>query len=226
MEGLERVTVRARREVAMAQAVFELDATSAMLDAHVAPGQYCFLRTLGTDDAAPFALYSAPHEGVLEFLIGAGGDNGRLVYALRDGDELEASAPQGRGFDLPRATGRDLILVATGTGFAPIRALLVTALCERRAYGIVHLIYGVRDAQYAIADELERFRAEGVEVTLHESSASAAAERRYVQHVLADSGLDLSRAAVFVAGQPEMMKAIADGVAALGGDPDWVLSNI
>ena len=66
-------------------------------------------------------------DGTVEFHVRSivgGAVSPALVYSLRVGDTLRLGAPLGSRLTLAGVGGRDLLLVASGTGLAPLRALV------------------------------------------------------------------------------------------------------
>ncbi|MEV0461296.1 globin domain-containing protein, partial [Catellatospora methionotrophica] len=66
-------------------------------------------------------------DGTIEFHVRAqpGGElSPALVHQLREGDQVRLGAPVGRQLTLTPGGGRDLLLIAAGTGLAPLRALV------------------------------------------------------------------------------------------------------
>lgn len=68
-----------------------------------------------------------------------------LVYRLRQGDVLRLGAPVGDSLTLRASGGRDLVLVAGGTGLAPLRAL-VEEIAWHGPQRRVDLFVGARDS--------------------------------------------------------------------------------
>lgn len=105
------------------------------------PGQYVQLK-VGDGKANYFAIASAPpaaddSEGLLEFLIKATDSTTPLITA-KTGDTIEMSPVMGNGFlikenfsgykyDFPI---QNVVLSATGTGIAPIRAAIESGVLE------------------------------------------------------------------------------------------------
>ncbi|GAA1646219.1 globin domain-containing protein [Catellatospora bangladeshensis] len=89
-------------------------------------------------------------DGTIEFHVRAqpGGElSPALVHQLREGDQVRLGAPVGRRLTLTPGGGRDLLLIAAGTGLAPLRALAEQVEVEAGA-GVpprsVHLFLGAR----------------------------------------------------------------------------------
>jgi len=99
------------------------------------PGQVAVLRA-GLGPPAYFAIASAPEDDELEFLVRLSEDpTARAVYSMRPGDRVGLVEIVGRGFDLAGLVGRDLVFVAMGTGVAPLRSALRSALARADRYG-------------------------------------------------------------------------------------------
>ncbi|GCD32376.1 flavohemoprotein [Streptomyces chrestomyceticus JCM 4735] len=86
-------------------------------------------------------------EGTIEFHVRAV-DGGllspALVYGLRKGEVLRLGAPVGNRLTLRASQGRDLVLIAGGTGLAPLRAL-VEEIAQHGPYRRVDLFVAARD---------------------------------------------------------------------------------
>lgn len=70
-----------------------------------------------------------------------------LVDTVRPGDVLRLGAPVGHRLTLPRGRDRDLVLLAGGTGLAPLKAIVEQVVVERATGGparTVTLMVGVR----------------------------------------------------------------------------------
>lgn len=231
MPEFQRTRVIHAQPEAAEQTRLVLEDPDALLDMHVRPGQYCHLRLPGGEDAF-FALASTPEERSLTFLIKAAVGPGAQLVALTEGDPVELSPPTGPGFNVEAAEGRDLIFVATGTGIAPIRAVVETVLGRRHDFGDLVLYYGVRNAGYvAFEDALSRWREAGVAVRIHYSRPDAVDEGSgpgpgYVQEMIVADRPNMANAAVFAAGQEELLHDLAHSIADLGGTRDWILKNV
>lgn len=72
----------------------------------------------------------------------AGGAGSNFVHRLRPGQTLQVEGPFG-DFVLDEGSPRDIIMIATGTGMAPIKSMLMHLL-ERRSRRRVRLFFGLR----------------------------------------------------------------------------------
>ncbi|NBM15154.1 globin domain-containing protein [Streptomyces sp. GC420] len=128
-------------------------------------GQYASLESpLLQHTWRPYHCAKAPgRDNELEFhvrLSGSGGSVSRaLVHGTRSGDVLRLGPARGALTMDGEGPAGDLLLVASGTGWAPMKALLEEAEGRRDRGGMVRLVLGARsveelyDADYVTAAE-------------------------------------------------------------------------
>jgi NAD(P)H-flavin reductase len=136
-------------------------------------GQAVMAGLHGSPLRKPYSIASAPieaeREGYLELLVqvdDSGGPDPHLELAAQ-GTPLDIEGPFG-SFTLPAlATGSRMLLIAGGTGIAPLRSMLVQAI-EAGDAPLVHLVYSARVGdELAYRAEFERLAGEGrIELTL------------------------------------------------------------
>lgn len=218
------------RPAAEEQAFLEVEPPDGFVEAHVRPGQFCKMRV--GDAEGIFAMLSGPGEAP-RFLVRVGNPDGGeaadALSALPSGSPIEMTLAAGDGFALEGARGRDVRFVATGTGVAPVCAAIEQVLAERAAYGAISLDLGLKSpAHLAIAERIQRWRDAGVEVRVAYSQIDADGELSgsTVQDNLRSRHPDLSGSAVVAVGQSGMLASLRDVIAACGGDPDALITNI
>jgi CDP-4-dehydro-6-deoxyglucose reductase len=105
----------------------------------------------------PYSIASPPSQRervTLLLNLIPGGPGSTFLFGLKEGDETRFTGPAG-SFYLRDDPARDLLFVATGTGIAPFRSMLLS-LFERGTSRAVTLLWGLRsqrDLYYQ--DELE-----------------------------------------------------------------------
>jgi NAD(P)H-flavin reductase len=177
-----------------------------------------------------FSLRLAPPEGDAAFLFAPGqfnmlsGDPGRpelLVHTiravgavtralqrLRKGDLVGVRGPFGTAWPVEEAHGHDLVIVAGGSGLAPLRPALYHVLGHRSMYGRVVLLYGARtprDILYPKQLSLWRGRFDvEVEVTVDRATADWQGSVGLVTRLIERAPFDPASAMAFLCG-PEVM---------------------
>ena len=125
-----------------------------------AAGQAALVGLADRAGRKPYSIACSPEQsarsGVIEFLIevGIGGQPGPHLAGVRPGSRVAVEGPIG-GFVLPRVLRRrELLFVAGGTGIAPLRAMIGSALARSHPPGIT-LIYSARTPkEFAFRREL------------------------------------------------------------------------
>ncbi len=101
-------------------------------------------------------------DGTLELHVRAapgGAVSSRLVYGCAVGDQLHLAAPVGEGLTLWSAGSSDLLLLAAGTGLAPLRALVEQVAAEG-SHRRVDLYVGARSrSEFYDGDALDKLAA-------------------------------------------------------------------
>jgi len=136
------------------------------------PGQYLTLRAEinGAEVRRPYSICTPPHQGALGVGIKhveGGVFSGFAVAELAVGDVIDVMTPQGRftyadsrdaedGPDAEGGRGRDILLLAAGSGVTPILSIAETILAKGRDADRVTLVYGNRSsASIMFRDQVE-----------------------------------------------------------------------
>jgi len=107
------------------------------------PGQFNMVGYPGVGEA-PISLSSIVSEGSFQHTIRSVGRATEFIDRFNEGDELFVRGPYGSYWPLDSAKGNDVLLVAGGVGFAPLRPVVQEILKKRDSFGMVTLIYGSR----------------------------------------------------------------------------------
>jgi len=194
------------------------------------PGQVAALRAGGADERSfYFAFASAPEDEELEFLVKRAGDDGRSLYHLRAGDTVALTGVVGHGFPLDTHRGKDLIMIAMGTGVAPLRSTLRHALSRPDDFGQLVVLYGARTPDdFCYRDETETWKAAGVELRQVVSKPDGyewAGSTGYVQSLLDHVLPSLNEPVALICGSPEMITHTRDRLQEMGLAPEGILTN-
>lgn len=185
-------------------------------------GQY--IDVLQKDDKPrSFSLANAPHDdNLLELHVRhiPGGTFTEHVFSrMRERDILRIKGPLG-SFFLREDNARPIIFVASGTGFAPVKAILEHALKIgfRRE---MHFYWGVRKASdLYMLDKIRGWQEQGVKFTPVVSDEAWNGRTGFVHQAVLEDFADLSGYAVYACGAPVMVEAAHRDFSLQRGLPD------
>jgi len=192
------------------------------------PGQVAMLR-VGDEEPAYFAFASAPSDSDLEILVKRTIGASVALFDMKEGERVDLVSIVGHGFDLDRQKGRDLVLVAMGTGVAPLRSALRHVLNRKQEFGQLVVLYGARTPDdFCYRDETQSWEDAGVELRQvisrpdgHDWSGPTGYVQTLLDHVLPD----LKSPAALVCGSREMIEQTRDRLQQMGFAPEAILTN-
>jgi ferredoxin-NADP reductase len=167
-----------------------------------------------------YSVANPPGSTVFEIAMSPveGGQATRMAFALKPGDVVQVSGPYGR-FVLKEDPACRYILVGTGTGITPYRAML-PQLAQRIETGQarVELLVGVRSREeFLFAEDFKRAAREIPGLSLHARYSRQMPEnpeawetRGYVQDLFPDLGMSAEQDIVYLCGNPNMVDAASD----------------
>lgn len=157
-------------------------------------------------------------QGLIEIAVSyvEGGAATKLLSSLAPGECVQASGPYGRFVLFDTDKNARYLLVATGTGVTPYRAMLPELIRHHHERGIeVVLLQGARSAEDLLyAEEFDTFADAHpwfryVPCLSRQARATPRADDRsgYVQHAFADLQPDPARDIAYLCGNPNMVDA-------------------
>lgn len=111
-----------------------------------AAGQYVSVKVLPDGTRRSYSIASAPDGNTVEILIDVTPDGvgSRYFLSLNVGDEVEAMGPMGIFTLASKDPKPNRMFIATGSGIAPIRAMVTESLRKKMSLGEVKLLWGMR----------------------------------------------------------------------------------
>lgn len=194
------------------------------------PGQYMNI-LLPDGRHRSFSMASKPDGASLDFhvrQVPGGWFTGQRLPQLQAGETLEVEVPLGR-FRYHPEDYRPLLMVATGTGLAPLKSML-EALMDDPDCPPVSLYWGMRSqADLYLHEEIQSWADRLYEFqyvpVLSRPQAGWNGRQGYVQQaVLQDLG-DLSEHAIYLCGSPGMIADAKAAFAAHGASLDYLYAD-
>jgi len=169
----------------------------------------------------PYSIASGPsslHTISLLLNLVRGGPGSTYLFGLREGDTTTFSGPAGN-FYLRDDPGRDLLFVATGTGIAPIRSMLLANL-ERPLPRPATLLWGLRSQEDVYYEDelvgLSRVQDMSAIITLSRPQPGWIGTTGRVTTLVQEQIHDVKRLAVYLCGNSAMIKEVTGLIRAKG----------
>lgn len=187
------------------------------------PGQYVNIQVPGSEETRSYSFSSGPDDEELEFqikIVPGGLMSTWLAGKAKEGDTFEFNGPHGSFF--LREAMRPALLVAGGTGLAPIMSMLrhVEASGSARTF---HLVYGGNtdndivetDLLDAWAGKLPNF---SWDYCVADENAKAE-NKGFVMGIIEKEHLHTGDASIYLCGPPPMVEAVREHVKEMGVEP-------
>jgi ferredoxin-NADP reductase len=198
-------------------------------------GQAVLVGLHGSALYKPYSIACSPGQAArahaLEFLVqidDADPDNPHLER-LTPGTPVDVEGPLGRFGIPPDAREDDVLLVAGGTGIAPLRSMLWDAI-EHRPSQRMALIYSARSVdEIAYEAELRELAATGrldLRLTItREGPESWLGPRGRIDRALVQSVIHTTDTRCVLCGPPSMLADVTALLVAAGIAPDWIVTE-
>jgi len=192
------------------------------------PGQYVNLTVPGTDQARSYSFANPPFiADRFSFYIKML-DQGAMSDYLRDraaeGDSISMTGPYGRFY--LRAPERPIVMVAGGTGLAPMLSMLDHLAAAEITDQPVHLLYGANDLSELFGlNQIANYTSQNIDIICETSCVEAGADwsgatghvTELLRPELIEEGAD-----VYLCGPPPMIDAAESWLTEQGVDPKSV----
>ncbi|MEN4922342.1 2Fe-2S iron-sulfur cluster-binding protein [Achromobacter spanius] len=194
------------------------------------PGQYMNV-VLPDGETRSFSMASPPAGNLVDFhvrRIPGGRYTDQWLGQARAGADVEIEAPLGV-FSYHEEDWRPLIMMATGTGIAPIKAIL-ESLLDNEDCPPVTLYWGMRtEADLYLRDVIESWAGRLYEFNfvpvLSRAGEGWQGRRGHVQQAVMEDHDDLSEHAIYLCGAPEMIRQAKSLLAARGASLDHMYAD-
>ncbi len=178
------------------------------------PGQYVHLQVPGSEAQRSYSFSNAPvmagaAAGSMEFyikLLPSGEMSDYLRQRAAVGDRINMSGPFGRFYLRPPQ--RPILMVAGGTGLAPMLSMLRSLLAQQQALPPIHLLYGAASsAEFCDGNSLQDLMDQGLPLTVQRIAVGDGPGQGHVTSLLRPELLDANGSDVYLCGPPPMIEA-------------------
>lgn len=189
------------------------------------PGQFHMLSAFGVGEV-PISVSGIGRDGSLEHTVRAVGGNTEALNALGAGDAVGVRGPFGTHWNVDRAAGMDVVVMAGGIGLAPLRPLIQHLIEQRDENRSVQLLVGARrSSELCFTSDLATWSAvPGTDVTVTVDSAPRGWDGHVgvVTNLVDGLDLDAGRTVAFVCGPEVMMRFSARSLIDFGLRPERI----
>ncbi|WP_055697380.1 FAD/NAD(P)-binding protein [Streptomyces silaceus] len=187
-----------------------------------APGQFAMVWAFGRGEI-PLSASAIPTTGGLAHTVRGVGAVSEGLQDARVGDVLGLRGPYGTGWELEKAVGHDLVVVAGGIGLAPLRPLIRHAEADPKPYGRLNVLVGARTPADLMAKiETRRWRTAYTGVTVDRPDSCWKGHVGVVTALLNEARFTPESTTAFVCGPEPMIRATARDLCHRGVPADRV----
>jgi anaerobic sulfite reductase subunit B len=180
-------------------------------DMNPTPGKFFEVSIPGVGEA-PLASCSYDDKN-LDILIRNAGNVTSKLFELSKGDEIFIRGPYGKGFPLEELKGHNLILVAGGTGIAPVTSLIDYIEKNKNDFGEIIIYFGFRNEEnILLKDKIKKWsKLFKVQICLDETSDNSSCVKGFVNEVIERQipSFDKQKTRALMCGPEIMMEAVS-----------------
>ncbi len=172
------------------------------------PGQFIEVSVPGVGECP---LASCSFDGkYVDILVRNAGNVTTALFDLKKKDALFIRGPYGKGFPLAQLKKKNLIMIAGGTGIAPVTSLIEYVEKHRREFKEVFIYFGFRDeAHVLLSDRIEKWKKKfHVHVGLSNDVLTHKYERGYVQEIMEKHKPKVEHTVALLCGPETMMGGV------------------
>lgn len=183
-------------------------------------GQFFEITVFGVGEIAISIPFSPSSKDSFDFCIKNAGKVTSAIHSMKIGDKVGLRGPFGKGFDYEAFRDRDIIIIGSGVGLAPVRTMIHRILENRKDFGKVVIIASALSYEDLVYKEdlISWSKEPEVKVLYALSNPTTKVEAYvgYINDLLPDLGLDWKKTASIICASPRRIKAVAKDLISLG----------
>ena len=183
-------------------------------------GQFFEITVFGVGEIAISIPFSPSSKEEFDFCVKKAGKVTSALHKMKVGDRVGLRGPFGKGFPYEKFTGKDLIVIGSGVGIAPVRTMIVRALENREDFGKIVVIGSAMSYEDLVYKEdlLKWSNIHEVKVLYALSNPTDKVEAHvgYINDLLPGLGLNWENTSAIICASPRRIKAVAKDLLKLG----------
>ncbi|MBR9706391.1 hypothetical protein GOV14_05125 [Candidatus Pacearchaeota archaeon] len=191
-------------------------------DLNPKPGQFFEISMPGIGECPLASCSHNPHQ--IDMLTRLAGNVTTAFFQLKKGDIVHIRGPYGKGFPLGKLKNKNLILIAGGTGLAPITSLINYIEQNRSHFGNIIIYFGFRNPEYILLkDKIKEWRKKfKVTICLDKLEGDKQCKEGFVHEVMNKAPPDTAETIALMCGPEIMMKSVTQTLNKLGLTDDKI----
>lgn len=194
------------------------------------PGQFNMVYVFGVGEVALSVSGDPANVKTVTHTVRVAGSVTSAMRGLAKGAMVGLRGPFGCPWPIDQAVGRDVVVVAGGIGFAPLRPVLCEIASRRTEFGSVVLLYGARSPEDILfRRELQLWRELSnvdVLVTVDRAAGVWSGRVGVVTSLISRASFDPATAVAFMCGPEIMMRFTAGALRQRGMSPEQVFVSL
>lgn len=193
-------------------------------------GQFFEISIFGVGEIAISIPFGPLQKDYFDFCVKKAGRVTAAMHNLKVGDKIGLRGPFGKGFPFEEAKGRDVLIIGSGVGLAPVRTMIVRILENRADFGKLVVIASATTYDGLIYKEDLIKWGLGSDMTvlyaLSSPTDKVEAYTGYINDLLPGLGLNWNNTTSIVCASPKRIKAVAKDLIKLGMKGTDILTSL
>ncbi|MGE5630114.1 MAG: 4Fe-4S dicluster domain-containing protein [Caulobacteraceae bacterium] len=193
-------------------------------------GQFFEITIFGVGEIAISIPFGPSQKDYFDFCVKKAGRVTTAMHELKVGDKIGLRGPFGKGFPYEELKGRDVLIVGSGVGLAPVRTMIVRIIENKKDFGKLVVIASATAYEGLVyKEDLKKWNEmEGVKVlyALSKPTDKVDAYVGYINDLLPDLGLDWNNTTSIICASPKRIKAVAKDLMKLGMKGTDILTSL
>jgi len=191
------------------------------------PGQLAMISAAGVGEAM-FSV-TAQGEDWIESSIKSVGMLTEALHEMDEGDIVGVRGPYGNHFPVDELKGKNLLFIAGGIGFPPVRSLILYALEHRADYGGIDVLYGARTSADLVFKEdlFDKWpKLLNTHITIDAPEDGWDGHVGFVPSYLEEKGFSPENRACILCGPPIMIKFCLSSLEKMGFSKENIITTL
>ncbi|MBR9705160.1 anaerobic sulfite reductase subunit AsrB [Candidatus Pacearchaeota archaeon] len=183
------------------------------------PGQFLEVSIPGIGECPLASCSNNPN--YIDMLTRNAGNVTSTIFQLKKGDTIHIRGPYGKGFPIKRLKNKNLILVAGGTGIAPVTSLIDFIVKNRALFKDIHIYFGFRNEKYILLQDKINNWKKMFNLTLcldkkDNPNCNITCETGFIHNIMDKIKPELNNTIAIMCGPEIMMQSVTDKLINLG----------